>query len=322
MGNQSSRASNYHQYYESLKANYGGHVPELQLEGQQLDPYKVLSVSKECSWDELKTAYRNAAKLVHPDRGGSEQLFNIVTDCFRKLAYEHKMKLNNRQHHELKSEATHYYADRPVATRSPADIIGSGRDEDFNDRFNKMFQENKLDDDEETRGYAHMMAESSVIRDDINIPRAMKKFQASKFNDMFDKKVPVSKDVIVYKDPEPLNLARALQFTELGGKIDDYSSAMEKGERGLQYTDYMKAHTTARLVDPRTVSRKEYKNVEEYEAARARAVGKPVTSDEENRIQAVKKQEELAERERLRRLKERDNAIQKHHESLNRLAAR
>lgn len=322
MGNQSSRTSNYHQYYESLKASYGGHVPELQLDGHQLDPYQVLGVSKTHSWDELKTAYRNAAKLVHPDRGGSEQLFLLVTECFRKLAYEHKMKLSNRQHHELKSEATGYYADRPVATRSAADIVGSTRDGDFNDKFNRMFQENKLDDEEEARGYAHMMAESSVVRDDIHIPRAMKKFQQSKFNDMFDKKVPVSKDVIVYKDPEPLNLARALQFTELGGKTDDYSSAMEKGERGLQYTDYLKAHTTTRLVDPKVASRKEYRNVEEYEAARSRAVGKPRTAEEERRLEQMKKREEDAEQERVRRLKERDLAIQRHHESLNRLAGR
>lgn len=320
MGNQSSRTS-YHQYYESLKSSYGGHVPDLQLDGHQLDPYQVLGVSKDCTWDELKTAYRAAAKLVHPDRGGSEQLFNLVTECFRKLAYEYKMKLSNRQHHELKREATGYYADRPVATRAPADIVGSSREDDFNDKFNRMFQENKLDDEEETRGYAHMMAASSVVRDDINIPRAMKKFQASKFNDIFEKKVPVSKDVIVYKDPEPLNLARALQFTELGGKTDDYSSAMEK-EKGLQYTDYMKAHTTSRLVDPKVATRKEYRNIDEYEAARARAVGKPVTSEEEKRMEEMKRREEAAEKERLRRLKERDLAIQKHHESLNRLAGR
>lgn len=318
MGNQTSRTTNYHQYYEALKASYGGQVPNLQLDNQQVDPYQVLGVGKDHSWEELKNAYRKTAKLVHPDRGGSEQLFNLVTDSFRHLAYEYKMKMGNRPHHELKKEASAFYADRPVATRS-AFTDGEG---DFNERFNRMFQENKLEDDEMERGYAHMMAESSKERDDINIPRAMKKFQASKFNEIFDKNVPVSKDVVVYRDPEPLNLARALQFTELGGKTDDYSSALEKGERGLQYTDYMKAHTTTRLVDPKVASRKEYRNVEEYEAARARAVGKPKTEEEERRIEEMKIREEKAERERLRRLKERDEAIRKHHETLNRLMPR
>lgn len=317
MGNQTSRTTSYHQYYEALKTSYGGQVPNLQIDNQQLDPYQVLGISKEHSWEELKNAYRQAAKLVHPDRGGSEQLFNIVTECFRQLAYEYKMRMEVRPHHELKKEASTYYQDRPVATRNPLD--GDG---DFNDRFNRMFQENKLDDDEAERGYAHVMAESSAVRDDINIPRAMKKFQSSKFNDIFDKKVPVSKDVVVYRDPEPLNLARALQFTELGGKTEDFSSALEKGERGLQYTDYMKAHTTTRLVDPKVAARKEYRNIEEYEAARARAVGKPKTTDEERRIEEMKIREEKVEAERLRRLKERDDAIRKHHESLNRLMPR
>lgn len=318
MGNQNSRVSNYHQYYEALKTSHGGQVPTtMNFDTQDMDPYQVLGIGPNYTWDDLKAAYRRTAKMVHPDKGGSEQLFQLVTDCFRKLAYEYKMKLGNRPHHELKQEATNYYADRPAATRNAA--VNIGKDEDFHDRFNRMFQENKLADDEEERGYAHMMAESSAVRDDINIPRAMKKFQQSKFNDMFDKHVPVSKTVVVYKDPEPLNMARALQFTELGGKTDDYSSALEKGERGLQYTDYMKAHTTTRLVDPKTAVRKEYRNVEEYEAARARAVGKPKTHEEEKRLEEMKIQEERAEEERLRRLRVRDDAIRKHHESLNRL---
>lgn len=317
MGNQTSRTTNYHQYYEALKRSYGGKVPTLHLDDQSMDPYQVLGVPKEFTWDELKNAYRETAKLVHPDKGGSEQLFQLVTECFRKLAYEYKMKIGHRPHHELKQDAQQYYADRPAATR--AIDMESG---DFNERFNRMFQEHKLEDEEDARGYAHMMAESSVVRDDINIPRAMKKFQSTKFNEMFDKKVPISKEVVVYRDPEPLNLARALQFTELGGKTDDYSSAMEKGERGLQYTDYMKAHTTTRLVDPKVATRKEYKNIEEYEAARARAVGKPKTAEEERRIEAMKHREERAEAERLRRLKERDEAVRKHHESLNRLMPR
>lgn len=253
--------------------------------------------------------------MVHPDRGGSDQLFQLVTECFRKLGYEYKMKMENKPHHELKKEATKYYADRPVM----AGGRGASADENFNDRFNRVFAENKMEDEESDKGYSHMMAESSAVRDDINIPRAIKKFQASKFNEMFDQQVPVSKSVVVYKDPEPLNLARALQFTELGGKTDDYSSALEKGERGLQYTDYMKAHTTTRLVDPKTAIRKEYRNVEEYEAARSKAVGKPRTEEEARKMELEKEREARAEQDRLRRLRERDEAIQRHHDSLNRL---
>lgn len=314
MGNQTSRTTNYHQYYESLKASYGGHVPHLQIDESTVDPYQVLGVSKKFTWDELTQAYRRTAKMVHPDRGGSEQMFQLVTECFRKLGYEYKMRTDNKSHHDLKKEATQYYSDRPVATRGDAKA-----DENFNDRFNRVFDENKLADDEAERGYSHLMAQSSAVRDDINIPRAMKKFQASTFNELFDKNVPVSKTVVVYKDPEPLNLARALQFTELGGKTDDFSSAVEKLDRGLQYTDYMKAHTTTRLVDPKLATRKEYRTVEEYEAARSKAVGKPPTESELRKMEQAKKQEERAEELRLRRLRERDDAIQKHHESLNRL---
>lgn len=316
MGNQSSRPASYHQYYEVLRAQNGGQIPDLPYDSQTIDPYQVLGVGKNFTWDELKTSYRMIAKHVHPDKGGSPQVFNIVTDCFRKLAHEYKMRVDARPHHELKKDAQSYFADRPVATRY--------EDEgDFLNKFNKMFQENKLDDEEEGKGYAHMMAESSVVREDINIPKKMKKFQSSKFNELFDKNVPVSKDVVVYRDPEPLDLARKLNYTELGGKTDDFSSAMEKGDRrGLQFTDYMKAHTTTRLVDPKTAQRKEYKNIEEYEAARARSIGKPQTSEEARRMEERKLQEQRAEEERLRRLRARDDAIRAHHESLSRLEMR
>lgn len=43
------------------------------------------------SADELRTAYRRAAKVAHPDTGGSAEAFRVVTEAFGRLAREHAL---------------------------------------------------------------------------------------------------------------------------------------------------------------------------------------------------------------------------------------
>lgn len=324
MGNSNTRHATYTQYYETLKKENGGTMPTLSMDLSGVNPYEILGVRKSYTWDELKEAYRRMAKVVHPDKGGSEQLFQLVTDCFRQLATEFKLRQDQKHHHELKQEANTYYSDRPVATREAGRDTSHVADEQFLDKFNRMFEENKLNlEDDQSIGYGHMMEKSNPNRDDINVPQMMKKFNKNKFNDIFEKSAPLSKEIIVHKEPEALPLGRKMQYTELGGKLDDFSSTSEgtgAEGKGLQYTDYMKAHTTTRLVDPRAVTaRKEYKNVEEYESARARVLGKKMTNEEKRFMEEKKRQEEAREEERLRRLKERDGMISQHYETVNRL---
>lgn len=316
MGNTSTRQQTYEQYYEALKHSNPKAARSLDISG--LNPYDVLGVRKNFEWDELKESYRRIAKVVHPDKGGSEKLFQMVTDCFRQLAHEYKLRTSDRPHHELKQDAQSYYRANPVSTKQPSD-------ENFLDRFNRMFEENKIDDDENAGGYAHMMAPSSKTREDIQIQRILPKFSSDAFHKTFDEVTSksLSKEVVVHHEPEALPLAKKIQYTELGGdKPGDFSSGEGGGEgrRALQYTDYMKAHTTTRLVDPRAVKEAPtYKSVEQYESARAKAMAKPATAEELAWRAQREAQEKEAEEARLRRLRDRDRLIASHHEKVNRL---
>ena len=329
MGNQSSRAQVYDKYYEALQNPNQG--------SQHIDPYDVLGLQRNFTWDELREAYRRTARWVHPDKGGNTQMFNIVTDCFKKLAIEFKTRYADRPHHELKREAEAHYAQnphvptqngiQPMSTQHPlfSQTKNETRDEsnkNFQERFNRFFDDNKFDDEETDAGYGSMMVKSSKVREEISIPQLLKgKVSADRFNSAFDEHtMPSSKEVIVHREPDAMQLAKTLQFTEIGGdRPDDFTHVPQSARQGLAYTDYKVATTVNRLVDPRAVKkRKDYKNVEEFEVHRAAATETPAT-EEEIAWQAQKKRdEEDREERRLARMREKDSRISVHYESVSR----
>ena len=52
---------------------------------RKLDPYKVLGIGKQYDENSLKKAYLKMALQTHPDRGGTEEKFQIVTLSFNVL---------------------------------------------------------------------------------------------------------------------------------------------------------------------------------------------------------------------------------------------
>lgn len=310
MGNASGKHQ-YQQYYESMQNNTE------QLDLASLDPYKVLNVPKNFTWNQLKDAYKNAAMKTHPDKGGNKIIFDFVTSCFKTLAEEYKASHSNKSHHDLKKESNDYF-DKMTTTNIPHPSIR--KDEPFERRFNKVFDECKYQDDDIEYGYGNIMEESSGKREDISIENVFdkKKVDNSTFNELFNKRVPVSKEVVKYKEPEALPMAKNLQFTEIGSKRpDDYSSDSTKNS--LPYTDYMKAYNGMRLANPDDIKlRKEFKSVQEYEKYRDTKAKKELTEKERKHIDKQKELEEKQEYERQERIRRQNIAIQKSHEKANR----
>ena len=125
------------------------------------------------------------------------------------------------------------------ATPHPSDILRNGGDEAFTTKFNRNFEKCKVYDDDIDFGYGEKMQISSKIREDINIEKVIKKDKIDNetFNNLFNKNVPINKQLVKYKEPEPLLMAKTLNFTELGSKkSDDYTCTPEKSKI-LAYTD-------------------------------------------------------------------------------------
>ena len=327
MGTNSSRQYTYQQYYSA--AQESGVVKDLDFKNIDIDtinPYEVLNVSKNFTWNDLKESYRKLAFNTHPDKpGGNKDLFNIITICFKKLAEELKARDDDKGHHDLKAQSKDYFHKMTGDTMPhPSEVLKSG-EKMTTEKFNKNFEKCKLYEEEIEFGYGSKMDESTKVRGDIAIEKLIKKkkIDNESFNEIFNKNVPVNKALIKYRDPEPLALAKSLQFTELGGKRpDDYSSSLEKNN-SLAYTDYMRAHDGTRLVDPSLMkSVKEFKSVDEYEAYRDTKAKKTLSARELKAEETKRLREISAEEERLDRLKLYDKNIEKSFEKASQLFLR
>ena len=289
------------------------------------NPYEIIGVSKRFTLDELKYNYKKVAKRVHPDRGGNEKLFKLVTLAYKQLLEIHKLKQINKEFNELKSDFQEFTTNQDNQQRRHRDLHRSSKkssrsrqnQQDFNgnfgDMFNKIYEENKIEDVYD-RGYGDLMTESDASRPDIDIKKTVNSMK--NFNQAFDN-APVSKHnkkIIKYRDPIALPTSlKTLQYTEIGvDRISDFSTETSN----LSCVDYKKAHSTSKLIDKNYVrQRTGYNDIGGLEAERANIDYN--MSEEDLRKQAyLKKKEQLKELKRLERIQQMDMM---HQESFNRV---
>jgi curved DNA-binding protein CbpA len=293
------------------------------------NPYEIIGVSKRFTLDELKYNYKKVAKRVHPDRGGNEKLFKLVTLAYKQLLEIHKLKQINKEFNELKSDFQEFTTNQDNQQRRHRDLHrNSDRSSkkssrsrqnqqdsngNFGDMFNKVYEENKIEDVYD-RGYGDLMTESDANRPDIDIKKTVNSMK--NFNQAFDS-APVSKHnkkIIKYRDPIALPTSlKTLQYTEIGiDKLSDFSTETSN----LSCVDYKKAHSTSKLIDKNYVrQRTGYNDIGGLEAERANIDYN--MSEEDLRKQAyLKKKEQLKELKRLERLQQMDMM---HQESFNRV---
>ena len=279
------------------------------------NPYEIIGVSKRFTLDELKYNYKKVAKRVHPDRGGNEKLFKLVTLAYKQLLEIHKLKQINKEFNELKSDFQEFTTNQDNQQRRHRDLHRNSdrsskkssrsrqNQQDFNgnfgDMFNKIYEENKIEDVYD-RGYGDLMTESDANRPDIDIKKTVNSMK--NFNQAFDS-APISKNnkkIIKYRDPIALPTSlKTLQYTEIGiDKLSDFSTETSN----LSCVDYKKAHSTSKLIDKNYVrQRTGYNDIGGLEAERANIDYN--MSEEDLRKQAyLKKKEQLKELKRLERI--------------------
>lgn len=291
----------------STKEEY---INEIENNNNNIDSYKVFGLDKNFNWDQLKKSYKKLAMRVHPDKGGDKKIFDFITNCFYELANDYKLRTDNKNHNELKEESTNFYN---------KDIEKNNTNIDYNDnlslneRINKYFDKVKVNDDDIDFGYGNTMTESSDIRDDINIDNIFKseKIDNKSFNDRFNNFVKTSTKIVKYEEPTPMILAKNLNYSIIGsGKNNDYSSSIEKTNQ-LAYTDYLKAHSTNRLVSNSEFDNiRKFKNTEEYKKYSDKKIKRKLTDKELKNIEKKQYKLDKEELERLERIKIKDREIE------------
>ena len=253
-----------------------------------MDPYKILGVNKNFTAEELRHKYKSIALQCHPDKiGGNDHLFKMVTASYKLLAKELEKRKVDKQFHELKND---FKSQEPVrAAQAPAD-------ERFNlDKFNKVFNDTKIE------SYTDIGYDDFLKKPIKEQPKMEKdKYTQESFNQKFETAVKPtkSKHLIKYKEPEALMLASKIQFTELGvDNLDDFSGD-NMTRKSLNYMDLKVAHTTNRIVDPKSVKKRtEYTSIEALESERA-AVRYQMNDKEQNAYERAKEKTTLLERQR------------------------
>lgn len=291
-----------------------------------MDPYKLLELPKNYTLEQLKSQYKKFAMQLHPDKckSNTDYLFKTLTQAYKYLLKEFEKRKQDKPHDELRAESRKVMNENQYGDNANCNL---GNGNNFNvKRFNKIFEKVKMEDPVMETGYGFWMQKSQATREDIPVQNEVgssRNFDVVRFNQTFDKKTlskkPSSK-MIVYEEPEAMEISKKIQFSELGvSKIDDFSGDNTTCKR-LQYTDYKVAHTTSRLIDPRIVQRNEHssKNIEDLKNQRAN-VSHVMDQDELRKYNARIAQEQQKEQTRLRNLEDYNRRVEAHFKSVHHL---
>lgn len=291
------------------------------IQNENYDIYKIFNINENnYTWDELKINYKKLAIKTHPDKGGDKFIFDFITSKFKELAQLLKMKDENKNFNELKTNYNQYTDNNETNIEKYNARFNDNLT--INERINKYYDSTKVYDDDTDFGYGETMLKSSEERGDLKIDNIFNsgKVDNKIFNDKFNKTVVLSKEIVKHIEPEALVLAKGLSYTEIGaGKNNDYSSSIDKS-KNLAYTDYMKAHTTNRLVNIDEFDNiKKFKNTEEYKKYSDKNIKKKLTDKEIKQQDKLKSLEEKNELDRIDRIKQQNIAISKSYDLANRL---
>ncbi len=78
-----------------------------------MDPYRLLGVSRGCTPEEVKAAFRAMVPLVHPDRGGEELTFIQLHAAYEQVLAEADAYQRFGVHRALKGSHDEVVATRP-----------------------------------------------------------------------------------------------------------------------------------------------------------------------------------------------------------------
>ena len=266
----------------------------------KFDPYKILGISKNYDEKTLKKAYLKAAMKTHPDRGGTQAKFQLVSIAYTLLTKKLKEKDNSHSHQDLRNmsrEYTQQQANQPMINTKMTDNFDV-------DVFNRIYEENKIPEVYDD-GYG------SWIEKNTNPEIEQKKLFQNGFNkDMFNatfeqyKKEQSQKtgnQLVQYKVPEVrMSMKNQDSLMTLGqGKVTNFGGTTDN----LSFTDYKQAFTDgSMLIDTSSVDISDRSGSMNQIKAQRSNISYTMKPEDEQRLALQKIEEQKAEQNRIQRL--------------------
>ena len=258
-----------------------------------LDPYEVLGIQPNSTLEEAKISYKYLALKHHPDKGGNQALFNIITKAYETVyqrleAIKPKEKI---EHNDLKKASKGNFGSNKIK------INMNGKKFDLN-KFNDVYEKNRTTNPYE-KGYSDW--KDDLQDENVSIGSNV---STSSFNSAFNtsrQKNNYSKQIIQHDEPQA-TISGDLGFSELG--IDEVNtfSKNEGDSNTINFTDYKDAYTTeSKLIDPNSVIIDRPDSIGKYKNERENI--NFIMSEEQKQLEIIKQKEmEQVEFNRMQRV--------------------
>ena len=316
---QQQQTNKEQQQKDELKKLYKQQLQkQSQYTKEEKSAMKIFKLDSNFTIKQLKDEFKKLALQTHPDKGGDKHLFMIITKAYARLLKNIKKRTKQQNFFELKSESQNYNESQPKKNNLKFNQENNGG---FNlNRFNKIYSDNRLEDEEE-EGYEDWIMKN-LPEESTDNPKILKKFNKKSFHTQFEKEKDkqTGTEIIKYEEPKPMAISNRVKYTELGGKRpDSYGQSYNINNHGIGYTDFKEAHTKTVLINPKIIKkRKIYRDVQDIEDNRGKISYK--LSEKDRKYQEKKKKmQELHEKQRIQRLRKRDITIEKHFDKINKL---
>ena len=238
---------------------------DLNIDNYNLDEIlSLFDLTTEFKFEDLKQAFINYVAPLHPDKSGlPSDYFIFYRKAYGVLINLHKMRTNKT--HADKMDAKDYanyaekykneFKEQEEQNRHYAETLM--KSENFNDTFNKLFEDNVKKTDEEDGGYQEWLTGGgerivdydklvSQRNQDIDqFKQEIRQMTMDEFQIEFEKRRAqmIAGNEIVSRDGfgAITSMSSAGASNLLGGPVGDYTSG--HGSAGLAFQDLRRAHT-------------------------------------------------------------------------------
>lgn len=215
--------------------------------GTTVNLYDVLNIESDCSRKEVKAAYRELAKVFHPDRkGGDVEMFELVTHAYNVLSNPKTRKEYDNLYKLTKESTSDHFSlkqrhDDHLNVEKSGLIKKSKKEQEleFSKIYDEMDRKHKYKRDMENKkidenDFSKMTRDLQLAREQEDIENIHEKifddgrFNLGKFNAAFDTMKAGSKDMIAHEgNPLAWNLTTS---TVSSNKFDSNFSTVENYE--------------------------------------------------------------------------------------------